>query len=438
MIAANATNKLQQPLSKLYPDAPEQAGILAMHWGQAHNDEKELFYQQQAGQHALRISALSEAVGHFRRALELLPSDNVEDRIDTLIRLGESEKYLGNYAEASEVIQEALAQATTLRDDVRIASAEYELSDVFLQQDDYKDALEHGENSLGAYRRQNHQHGIARILSNIGLIHTKLGDHNKAVELCEESLRISQQLNDVPISIKTVTRLGVANWMLGDWDNAYKYFNQGLELSQANQERRWIANAHLNLGSVAIMQGDNDTSRSHYQNCLQIVQEIGDRRLEALALDNLGYVAMRSDDLDSAQSYMKQSLPLLERLGNKGGVANTYVNMGHVAYKQENMSQAVSYFHEAIQQSLSIDAKPIILESIVGLAQVEDDLEVAAKYVGLALSHDSTTGETQEMAKELVETLKAQMPESAYVSAFAAGETADLGVVVNKILEQAS
>ncbi|MEL6152168.1 MAG: tetratricopeptide repeat protein, partial [Chloroflexota bacterium] len=327
-----------------YPDAPEQAGMLAYQWQMANDHAKELHYQQVAGQYALRVSALSEAVTHFWRAVELLPADEDATRIDLLIKLSEAEKYMGNYDSATQHAEMALAVARKIDDGSRIAHAEQELSDVQFQLGNYDAAMAHGESSLTRYREQNDPQGTAKILSHMGQIHNQRGEFAQAAELGEESIRISEALSDDDVtSIKTLTRLGITYFSMGRWDDASRNFSRGLELSRKNNERRWVANALLNLGNVYSFSGDFDRAQEHYEECLDIVQKIGDLRVQASALNNLGYDNMLREAYETAQEFFEAALHVMKRIDNRYEVANTYANMGQVAEKQGNVEQARAY-----------------------------------------------------------------------------------------------
>jgi predicted ATPase len=66
----------------LYPDVPDTAGALALHWGIAGNREKELHYAEIAGRQAAANNAATEAVQYFEkalRALRTLPTSPLRD-----------------------------------------------------------------------------------------------------------------------------------------------------------------------------------------------------------------------------------------------------------------------------------------------------------------------------------------------------------------------
>ena len=66
--------QIAEAIEQVYPDTPEQAVVLAAHWRAAEDPAREFAMLQKAGDYALHISALSDAVSSFARALELQPT----------------------------------------------------------------------------------------------------------------------------------------------------------------------------------------------------------------------------------------------------------------------------------------------------------------------------------------------------------------------------
>jgi tetratricopeptide (TPR) repeat protein len=91
-------------MEQLYPEAAENAGALALHWGIAGNREKELHYAEIAGHQAAKNNANLDAIRFFERALELLktlPTSQERDRreLDLLMALGPPVAAVRHYAD---------------------------------------------------------------------------------------------------------------------------------------------------------------------------------------------------------------------------------------------------------------------------------------------------------------------------------------------------
>ncbi|HEX2623377.1 MAG TPA: protein kinase, partial [Phototrophicaceae bacterium] len=196
---ADLYRRIAEAIETVYPDVPEQALVLAQHWRSAGNVSKELFYARRAGEYMLRISALTESVTYFRRALELIPEVQKIDpelvgeelRSELLIRLGEALKYTGDYTAAHECLAEALELRRAQEDKSEIAQALLGLGDVVSFQGDLPGAVAFSDQALRLYREVGTERGIARATSQIGRMMMQQGEYTEAIRYCEESLGIS-------------------------------------------------------------------------------------------------------------------------------------------------------------------------------------------------------------------------------------------------------
>lgn len=414
----------------LYPDAPEQAGVLAYHWREAGDSAQELKYIVLAGHHALHVSALAQAARSFERALELLPAAAVVARVDVLLRLAEAHKYLGSYEVARAHAEAAHAAAEGLNDTLRTAHAEFELQEIAYFLGDYDAAIDLARRSVDRYRAADDLRGVARVLSGLALIHNEKGDYEASAAFAVESIAVSTTVNDVTLRLKAVTSLGVTYFTMGKVEEAGTYFSEGLALSERSGERRRVATALLNLGTVAGVQNHLDDARVNFERCYDIAREIGDRRLQAQAIDNLGLVAMMTANYEQATTYFRRSLDLMQELGFQRGLANTLVNMGHVATALHDHDAARKQYRQGLAQAQAIGNQPIMMECLAGLARIHPDPVRAVEAVGFILGQKATPGEARQIANETLAAHAAALPEAAREAALARGEAADLAVMV--------
>ena len=210
----------------------------------------------------------------------------------------------------------------------------------------------------------------------------------------------------------------------GNYADAVRYFEVTLNLHRENGERWKVASTLHNLGTLAGIQGDLERANRTFDEALQMCRTIGDKRGIALALDNLGFVAQLQGRFDEATTYLEESLSLARAIGNRQGSANTLLNLGHVATAQYDIYRAADLFREALRIAHEIDATPMMLESICGLANLHPNDPQALARLGMVLNHAATTQETRDMATKTLDQLKAYQP----------SETVDAAVVAGKVL----
>lgn len=81
----------------------------------------------------------------------------------------------------------------------------------------------------------------ARLLSNIGVAYSLLGDDSQALPYYQQSLPIRQSLGDRPGEALTLYNIGAAYYSLGDRQQSLTYLNQALPLLQSVGDRERAA-----------------------------------------------------------------------------------------------------------------------------------------------------------------------------------------------------
>ena len=139
-------------------------------------------------------------------------------------------------------------------------------------------------------------------------------------------------------------------------------------------------------------------------------------------------------EFDKATTYLEESLSLAKAIGNRQGSANTLLNLGHVATAQHDTERAADLFRQALRIAYEIDATPMMLESICGLANLQPADPQALARLGMVLNHPATTQETRDMATKTLDQLKANQPTEAVDAAIAVGKMLPFEQVVRDIL----
>jgi tetratricopeptide (TPR) repeat protein len=439
-VAADLHRQVAEGLEEVYPDSPEQATVLAQHWRAAGDVENEFYQTQAAGDYALRISALSEAISHFERCQELLPQVIVGDsqsqlvQAELYIKLGEALQYTGAYSEADVEIAEGLALYKAMNDQVGSARALSLRGDNFWRTGNYDAARQACSESFALYRVLHYPDGEARTLNRLGMVALEQGDYASANEQIQGALKVAEANNNPVARAASMNNLGLVAMRQGNYEDAVGYFEATLNLHRENGERWKVASTLHNLGTLSGIQGDLDRANDYFNQALQICRTIGARPGIALALDNLGFVAQLKGQFDDATKYLEESLSIARAIGDRLGSANVLINLGHVASSQHDAPRATDFFQQALRIAYEIDAAPMMLESICGLSNLQpDDPQTLARLV-MVLNHPATTQETRDMATKALDQLKTGQLAEAVDAAAAAGNDLTLEMVVNDIL----
>jgi hypothetical protein len=107
------------------------------------------------------------------------------------------------------------------------------------------------------------------------------------------------------------------------------------------------------------------------------------RHLLADVRVGLGHVALHSGDYMDARHYYTESLAHYQA-GNQPGVAKILAGLGLVALTQGDHAQARRYFLESLQAGIAAGAPPVILNTMMGIAELfmrQGDLTSAVRLL---------------------------------------------------------
>ena len=431
--------RVAEAIEAVYPDTPEQAFVLAKHWGQAGDVVKERDYSHQAGEYFLQVSAFDEAIACFDRTLELYElqddSPEIEEiRADLLVKLGEASYWIGDSDSATGQLESGLEKFRRLNLQSGAARALMYLGNVKTAQGEFADAQSNYESSLETYRALDERLGEGMVLGQFANLLVEQGNYDDARPYYQQSLEIARELGDERGVDKAIGGLGQLAFAQGDYAGATNYYQQTLEICRKTGQRHREGTALLNLGAAAGSQEDFVSSMQYFEESVKIMRTVGAKRLLALALDNLGVLAEIQEDFDGAIGYFEQSLDITRSIGNRHAEALTLCNLGNVARRKGDQSEATGFYHEGLKLAYEIEAMPIVMDNLVGLAGVTPDEQQALELLGFALDHPSTIAGTSQEAQPILDALRENLSEDEVEAGLARGKARELDEVVSSIL----
>ena len=188
----------------------------------------------------------------FEAALAVAQANNNTAEIaHTINAMGMSYAHRGLLEDAEPLCQEAGRLARLAGDDRLVALVEQNLGIMASMHGEDEEALRHHTSSLDGFRRLGLREELARQLSNVGLVHTKLGNVMEAMAAFAEALAIAREIGD------TWTRLMVevnnVSLLIGqrDFTVARELNDRVLAEATALRETRLLAETHNHRGVIA-------------------------------------------------------------------------------------------------------------------------------------------------------------------------------------------
>lgn len=278
---------------------------------------------------------------------------------------------------------------------------------------------------------------LGRVLARQGAFCYRLGLYEEAQALLRESLGILRRLDARPEMPFTLNHLGFVTHLLGQYAEANQLCQESLAICKRAGDRVQMADALNTLGYIAYALGENAEAKRLYQEYLTICRENGDRWGVAFSLNNLGYLANLSGEHAEAKQLCQEALTILEKIGHHYAVAATLDSLGNISHELGEYRESKRYFQEALKTTNDIQAVPLGLEVLIGIATLlmkERELQRAAELLALISHHPASDKQTQDRAEQLLSELESQIPPQMIAEAREKGKTSEFGEIVETTL----
>lgn len=318
-------------------------------------------------------------------------------RAQVVARLGHVAFKQGDTQAAKEYLGAALDFCRRLDDPAGASHALTELGKVAWAEGDYRGARAHHEESLAILRRIGDEWGVAAALSGLAAVSAAEGDLDGAERRLQESLALRRSVGDERGVAGALDNLGVICRARRDYARAIEYLEESLAIRRRLGDRRGIALALSDLGVVAMEYGNRDAALAYHGESLAIRRELGDRRGEASSLNNLGLLGLALGDFDAALAHQSACLAIRRDIGDRQGEAVALNNLGDVAAAQGDYATARRCYEESLEIFLGLGApreRTIVFLNLGEVAYAEGDLDGAERWLREAHAMVTESGDT--------------------------------------------
>lgn len=369
--------------------------LLAHHWHEAEEPERERHYSYLAGLQAMAHYANDDAIAYLERALELTPADDPAGIHDTLVKLEDVYHLRGKRKEQQHILSALLDMAQETGNDRWRAQAETLWARYHDSMAGYTASLEAARRGFAAAQRASdrrmmglssvywglalaklghYQEASERLsyafmpdandleawrLDILGTTLIKMGRHSAARQALEEALGRAEAINEQAAMGRILDHLGLAHTRLGNYEQALRYYERALSMRATIGDRQGEAATLLGLGSLALGIGDYQAARRHLEEGLLVFRDIGDRGGEAEALNRLGCLAYTRGQHQQARDMLGEALAIQRAIGDRHGSQSSLSGLALVEIALGNHVQAESYLGEALSigQDLAMSAQ---------------------------------------------------------------------------------
>ncbi|MFF5584809.1 cyclophane-containing RiPP biosynthesis TPR protein HaaT [Streptomyces hygroscopicus] len=292
-----------------------------------------------------------QAVGLHRTAADAARRTGDRQALaGALAELGVVRRFMADYSEAAETLNEAVAEYEAVGDRQGKAAALNQAGIVWYLTADTEAATRAQTEALALYRAVGDRFGQANALADLGMVRRQTSQFDASVEAQTEALSIYRELNDRYGEANSLRDLGVVHCLMGEYELAARRHREALDMYRELDDRVHQAYALNELGLVRRLTGDLDRARQDHTQALEHYTELGDRFGRANSVRHLGVLERLSGNQAEAGRLLEEALSTYRDLGSRGGEAAALSELGVIRGLVRDHDGAV----EAFQHSLEI------------------------------------------------------------------------------------
>jgi predicted ATPase len=273
-----------------------------------------------------------------------------------------------------------------------------------------------------------------KVLNAVASFSLYMGELEPATQHARACLSASERAGDLEGMILSLRQLGLISMRKVGLGTPDQYLQAGLDKARQIEDS-WLVSLLLgDLGLLARIQENWQLSREFYQQQLEFSRASGDRYLRCFALILLADIALHLDDPTQAGEYIRLGLELAREMGNMRAQAACLSNDALLAFQAGQYDRTGQLLREVLNINWEIRDRENTIETLWKIAKLlteQDQAEKAARLLAAGLAMCSNLKFDIQYFKEidlelLRKRLRAALGETAFISAWTAGELLDL------------
>ena len=295
------------------------------------------------------------AMEYYRTGRRILESDGPSLEMVRLdsgmaflnIRQGQYEEAIRLCQQSLEMLEELPENADSRKERARIYN---NLGSIYLNWNDYPQAIEHFEKSLIIRRENGDTHGTAILYNNLGVVYERQGNYDRALEYHRQSFEIEKEIGDIYGLAISHANLGLILCRKGDYAQALHHLEEAVRIC-GDIECEWLLpEAYRVIAEVRLALGEVSEALEFGQASLEMAHKTGDEAFEGVAHRVLGkIVALGCQQWERGESHFSKSIDILKALGNEHELGKSCYEFGLVLRDRGEIDRAQEYLSQAVE-----------------------------------------------------------------------------------------
>ena len=326
-------------------DVEELAEELADHFAAAGEQDKAVKYMRLAGKKALEKHAYRQAKIRFEAVRDWTSDDSFESQVDAIDFLCDYANVLrccSLHNSALELLDEAKA----------------------LLPDDRKDLK-------------------ARILNNLGELHSVLQHREIAEKYMLEALRLYREMGGLEGEIQALGSLAYLCDVSGRHEEAIAYMRREMAKYAMLGEAQNMAIVQVREGVVALVEFRFETAKAHLEAAVRTSQQLGLEHYRIRALNLLQRVYFYLGDLNRAEALCHEVIGEWQKRGDVYWEAVNFLYLGELALERGDFAGALEYAETSSERFLETPRRDYVYRAYAIAATAAasmEDTEVALEW----------------------------------------------------------
>ena len=257
------------------------------------------------------------AIAYTKQALslsqQLLDTPN---QIFMLTRLGSGYPAFESKQQSIDYFTHGLELAEAIGDEKGISSILQFFAGFYMEQFDYRKALEYEQMALDHFRRSEDTTGIANVYAHLGGLHFSVQEYEMALKYLLTALALTEKDNAPSLVNLYLGNIAATYSLMGQPDNAAVFYQCQLQNASELQDSLALAQCYLSLGGFSIKQSDFDAAIRYYESALVLFQNDHFIANKINGYSGLVEVYMALGQYEKAMTFNNMAIGLVQREGS--------------------------------------------------------------------------------------------------------------------------
>jgi Nif-specific regulatory protein len=285
--------------------------------------------------------------------------------------LGRALYFIGSFKEAREHLEDALLAFRRLDDLANAARAQNQLARLYFTARKWKLAFEKLESAIEYAKRGGSKADASAFTRNLGTLYLRYGDFERSKEAFTRAGTSIETGKGSRTEVLMQISVGHLHLHLRDWKSARNHLESALNAAKEGGFEREVGKAHEFLGQLAFDQGDMKVSKEHYEKGIEVAREIAPGSALMLQLkSNLGAWYLKNGQPKEAASACDESIRLADALDDDVEKGIALRTLGLAAIQSEETERGIERLKESEAVLSALDERFERSKTLMALASI--------------------------------------------------------------------